>query len=91
LAQPGCKIAIDLDRPHVARALDQRARKRCLTGPDFDDGLSGPRIDRIDDSCHDAPVMQEILAEALTCSMRLGRQNGIAPGRYAPATPGGTR
>ena len=78
-SQSGSKVAIDLDRADMAGALDQRARQRCLTGPDLDDGLSWTRIDRLDDSCDDVSVMQEVLPEALACPMRLRRRNVFAP------------
>ena len=77
-SQSGSKVAIDLDRAELANALNQRARERGLTRADFDDGLPTARIDRLDDLCDDAGVMQEVLAEPLACSMRLRRTHQAA-------------
>ena len=76
----------------MVRALNQRACERCLTRANFYDRLSRSRIDRVDDPCDDAGVMQKVLAKALTCAMRplmrLRRGNLFARGRYAPLTRG---
>ncbi len=77
-SQAASKVAIDLDCADLADALNQRARERGLTRSDFDDGLPTARIDRLDNLCDDAGVMQEILAEPLTCSMRLRRTHQAA-------------
>ncbi len=85
LAQPGGEIAIDLDGGDVARAPDEFARQRGLPGADLDDRLVLARLDRIDDPLDHAPVMQEVLAEALARAVLqvrgVGHRRRAAPAR----------
>ena len=63
--EPRREVAVDLDRLHVRRALEQRARQHALPRPDLHDGVLRRGRDRLDDSAHDARVVQEMLPEAL--------------------------
>src|SRR6185369_16088845 len=58
------------DRRDASRALDEPCGERGQAGPDLDQVVAGPRIDRIDDPLDVVGVDQEVLAEALAGNVR---------------------
>jgi hypothetical protein len=62
-AQPGGKIAVDLDGSDGARARNERRGQRAQPGTDFDDALSRPRVDGGGDTLDVVRIVQEILRE----------------------------
>ena len=58
------EVAIDLERDHRPRALDERARQRAAAGSDFDEELIGFRIDGADHFVDPDPL-EKVLAEPL--------------------------
>src|SRR5262245_55144812 len=65
LAEIPGQVAIDLDRRERAELLEQRCRERSAAGPDLDDALAAPRLDRRDDARDHLGIVEEVLAEAL--------------------------
>src|SRR4029077_1767533 len=64
------EVAVDFDRLEFARALDERRGERTLARADLDQEILRRRRHRIDDPRKDARVVQEMLAEAFTWSVR---------------------
>ena len=60
------RVAIDFHDIERVDAFEQRQRQRAQAGTDFDDRLSGARIEGIQDPRDDRAIVQEVLAEALT-------------------------
>src|SRR3954463_15438104 len=64
------EIAIDLDGLELARPLDERRGERALAGADLDQEIIRRRRYGVDDAGQYTRVMQEMLAEPLTRSVR---------------------
>src|SRR5687768_16770180 len=65
LAQPGGEHAIDLDRDHPARALEELIGEAPPAGTNLDDGFVACQVERIGDARENARVAEEVLPEAL--------------------------
>ena len=68
--QLGGEIAIDFDGLELAGALDERRGERALAGADLDQKIARRGSDGVDDARSHARVMQEMLPEPLTGSVR---------------------
>ena len=64
-AQPHGQVAIELDDGERLAALEQRTGQRAAARPDLDEGLSRPRVDRVDDPVDHRSVDEEVLPEPL--------------------------